>query len=87
MELLKQPQYKPLSVERQVVIIYVGTNGHLDEYPPSAVRAFEEQLLTFMDGKHADILKTVRETGKLEAETEKALKDAIAEFKKIFVVE
>jgi F-type H+-transporting ATPase subunit alpha len=87
MELLKQPQYKPLPVERQVIIIYVGTNGHLDEYPPAAVRAFEDQFLTFIDSKHADILKTVRETGKLEAETEKALKDAIAEFKKIFVVE
>ncbi|HVN71359.1 MAG TPA: F0F1 ATP synthase subunit alpha [Desulfomonilia bacterium] len=87
MELLKQPQYKPLPVEKQVVIIYVGTNGHLDEYPPSAIRAFEDQFFTFMESKRADVLKTVSETGKLEAETEKALKDAIAEFKKIFVVE
>ena len=87
MELLKQPQYKPLPVERQVVIIYVGTQGHLDEYPASVIRKFEEQFFAFMDSKHADVLKTVRETGKLEADTEKALKDAIAEFKKIFVVE
>jgi F-type H+/Na+-transporting ATPase subunit alpha len=87
MELLKQPQYKPLSVERQVVIIYVGTQGHLDEYPASAIRKFEDQFFAFMDSKHADILKTVRETGKLESDTEKALKDAIAEFKKIFVAE
>ena len=87
MELLKQPQYKPLSVEKQVAIIYVGTNGHLDEYPTSAIRAFEDQFFAFMESKHADILKTVRETGKLEADTEKALKDAIADFKKIFVAE
>jgi len=87
MELLKQPQYKPLPVERQVVIIYVGTQGHLDEYPASVIRKFEEQFFAFMDNKHPDLLKTIAETGKLEAETEKALKDAIAEFKKIFVVE
>jgi F-type H+-transporting ATPase subunit alpha len=87
MELLKQPQYKPLSAEKQVAIIYVGTNGHLDEYPTSAIRGFEDQFFAFMEGKHADILKTVRETGKLEADTEKALKDAIANFKKIFVAE
>ena len=87
MELLKQPQYKPLPVERQVVIIYVGTQGHLDEYPASVIRKFEEQFFAFMDNKHPDLLKTIAETGKLEAETEKGLKDAIAEFKKIFVVE
>jgi F-type H+-transporting ATPase subunit alpha len=87
MELLKQPQYQPLPVEKQVAIIYVGTQGHLDEYPASAVKNFEEQFYTFLEGKHSDILKTIRETGKLEADTEKALKDAIAEFKKIFVVE
>jgi F-type H+-transporting ATPase subunit alpha len=87
MEVLKQPQYKPLPVEKQVAIIYVGTNGHLDEYPTSAVGAFEEQFYTFMDSKHPEVLKTIRESGKLEAETEKALKDSIAEFKKMFVVE
>ena len=87
MELLKQPQYKPLPVEKQVAIIYVGTNGHLDEYPTSAIRGFEDQFFAFMESKHSDILKTVRETGKLEADTEKALKDAIADFKKIFVAE
>ncbi len=87
MELLKQPQYKPLPVEKQVIILYVGTNGHLDEYPTSVVRAFEEQFFTYMESKHAAVLKTISETGKLEADTEKALKDAIADFKKIFVVE
>ncbi len=87
MELLKQPQYKPLPVEKQVAIIYVGTNGHLDEYPTTSIRSFEDQFFAFMESKHSDILKTVRETGKLEADTEKALKDAIADFKKIFVAE
>jgi F-type H+-transporting ATPase subunit alpha len=87
MEVLKQPQYKPLPVEKQVAIIYVGTNGHLDEYPTSAIGIFEEQFFTFMENKHQEVLKTIRDSGKLEAENEKALKDAVAEFKKIFVVE
>ena len=76
-----------MPVEKQVVIIYVGTQGYLDEYPVSAVRKFEEDFYNFMDNKHPEILTTIRETGKLEADTEKALKDAIAEFKKIFVAE
>ncbi len=87
MEMLKQPQYKPLPVEKQVAMIYVGTNGHLDEYPISAIGTFEQQYFAFMESKHADILKTIKESGKIEADTEKKLKDAIAEFKKIFVAE
>ncbi len=86
MEMLKQPQYTPLPVEKQVAIIYVGTNGHLDEYPVDAINSFEEQFLVFIENKHQDILKSIRETGVLDSDTEKALKDAIAEFKKIFVI-
>jgi len=85
MEMLKQPQYLPLPVEKQVAIIYVGTNGYLDEYPVSAIQPFEQQFYPFMESKYPDVLKTIRETGKLEADTEKKLKEAIAEFKKIFV--
>ncbi len=87
MEMLKQPQYTPLPVEKQVAMIYVGTNGFLDEYPTSAIKSFEEQFYAFLENKHADILQAVRESGQMDAETEKKLKDAIAEFKKIFVVE
>jgi len=87
MEMLKQPQYLPLPVERQVAMIYVGTNGYLDEYPVDAITGFETQFYAFMDNKHADILKTIRDTGVLDADTEKALKDAIADFKKVFVVQ
>ncbi len=87
MEMLKQPQYLPLPVEKQVAMLYVGTNGHLDEYPISAIGDFEQQYYAFMESKHADILKTIKDSGKMEAETEKKLKDAIAEFKKIFVAE
>ena len=87
MEMLKQPQYTPLPVEKQVAIIYVGTNGFLDEYPTSAIKSFEEQFYAFLENKHADILQAVKDSGQMDAETEKKLKDAIAEFKKIFVAE
>ena len=87
MEMLKQPQYTPLPVEKQVAMIYVGTNGYLDEYPVSAIRSFEEQFYAFMDNKYADVLKSIKDSGQMDADTEKKLKDAIAEFKKIFVVE
>lgn len=86
MEMLKQPQYKPLPVEKQVAIIYAGTNGHLDEYPVEEIKAFEEQFLEFMTNKRGEILKTIRETGQMDSETERLLKEAIAEFKKVFTV-
>jgi len=86
MEMLKQPQYKPLAVEKQVAIIYAGTNGHLDEYPVDVIRGFEEQYLEFLTNKKPEILKTIRETGQMDSETEKSLKDAIGEFKKVFTV-
>jgi F-type H+-transporting ATPase subunit alpha len=86
MEMLKQPQYKPLAVEKQVAIIYAGTNGHLDEYPVDVIKYFEEQYLEFLTNKKPEILKTIRETGQMDSETEKSLKDAIAEFKKVFTV-
>ena len=64
MEMLKQPQYKPLPVEKQVCMIYVGTNGFLDEYPVSAITGFEEQFYAFLENKHADILQSVRDTAR-----------------------
>ena len=87
MEMLKQPQYTPLPVEKQVAMIYVGTNGYLDEYPVSAIKSFEEQFYAFLDNKYADVLNSIKNSGQMDADTEKKLKDAIAEFKKIFVVE
>ncbi len=87
MEILKQPQYSPLSVDRQVVILYAGINGYLDEYPVEVLHDFEEQYYLFFDNQHPEILKAISDTGTLDAETENALKDAIEEFKKVFVVQ
>ncbi len=87
MEILKQPQYNPLPVEKQIVILYAGTNGYLDDYPVEALNSFEEQFYVFMESQHPDILKSIRETGDIDSDTEKALKEAIEAFKKVFVAQ
>ena len=76
-ELLKQPQFSPLAVEEQVVVIYSGVNGYLDKLPTSDVGRFEEGLLRHMHEKDADLLSTIRTEGSLSPETEGKLKDAV----------
>ncbi len=79
-ELLKQPQYSPLSVEEQVVVIYAGTRGYLDTIPTSQVGRFERELLARMHGKHQKILDTIRTQKELKADTESDLKAALEAF-------
>jgi F-type H+-transporting ATPase subunit alpha len=83
-EVLKQGQYRPLEVERQVLIIYAGTAGHLDELPAEAVAAFEEALYTFVEGRYASIFHEIREkrelSDALRAQTDKAIQECKAEF-------
>jgi F-type H+-transporting ATPase subunit alpha len=83
-EILKQPQYEPQPVERQVVMIYAATGGYLDEYPPSDAKRFVTGLNEFLDTRHADILSTIKETGALSEETEAALKAAIDDYRATF---
>jgi F-type H+-transporting ATPase subunit alpha len=64
-EILKQPQYSPLSVEKQVAIIYLGTNGLLKDVPVDKVKEFEEDFLTQLESRHQDVLDTFR-AGKLD---------------------
>ncbi len=87
MEMLKQGQYRPLPVEKQVVIIYAGTNGYLDEYDVSAIGAYEEQLYSFVENTRPEIFTNIRQSGAIDAETEKSLKEALSEFKSMFVTE
>jgi F-type H+-transporting ATPase subunit alpha len=83
-ELLKQPQFSPLKMEEQVVVIYAGVNGYLDPLPVNRVRAFEDGLLSLMRGKHSDILDSIRSTRDLPAETEAKLKDVVTSYTKSF---
>ncbi|MGH2727660.1 MAG: F0F1 ATP synthase subunit alpha, partial [Actinomycetota bacterium] len=84
-ELLKQPQYSPVSVEDQVIAIYAGTQGFLDDVPVGDVKRFERELLEYVHSRNAEIPKGIVETGALSEEATTALKGAIEEFKKGFV--
>ncbi|MDO9173106.1 MAG: F0F1 ATP synthase subunit alpha [bacterium] len=80
-EILKQGQYVPLPVEKQVAIIYAGTRGYLDDLPVAVLKQWEADLYVFLDEKHSGVLHDIRTSGKLEPATEDALKHAIEEFK------
>ncbi|GAB3753499.1 F0F1 ATP synthase subunit alpha [Zhihengliuella somnathii] len=80
MELLKQGQYTPYPVEEQVVSVWAGTNGHLDDVPVSDVRRFEGEFLDYLRHR-TDILTTLAQTGKIEDSTVEALQAAVADFK------
>ena len=83
-EILKQPQYKPMPVAKQIAIIYAATNGFLDEIPVLDCKRFESELHTFLDAKYPDYEQEISSTGKLSDELEQALKKALAEFKASF---
>jgi F-type H+/Na+-transporting ATPase subunit alpha len=83
-ELLKQPQFSPLKMEEQAVVIYAGVNGYLDPLPVNRVRAFEEGLLTLLRSKNADILEDIRKTGDLTDATAAKLKGVVDGYAKTF---
>ncbi len=83
-ELLKQPQYDPFPVENQVVSIWAGGNGYLDDVPIEDIGRFESDFLDFLTRLHAGILQTIRESLDLAEDTVTALKDAIEEFRRGF---
>ena len=83
-ESLKQPQYRTLPVEKQVVAIYAVTKKYLLDIPVEQVPEFEEGLLEFVDTKYPEICRAIRETKDISAETEARMQKAIAEFKETF---
>jgi len=83
-ELLKQPQFSPLKMEEQVVVIYAGVNGYLDPIAVNRVRAFEEGLLSLVRSKNSDILEDVRKTNDLSSDTEKKLKGVVDAYARTF---
>ncbi|MEN3792298.1 F0F1 ATP synthase subunit alpha [Fulvimarina sp. MAC3] len=83
-ELLKQPQFSPLKTEEQVVVIYAGTNGYLDDLKVDQVGEFEEGLLNAMRNEHKDVLDAIAEKKALNDEIKDKLKSAVDKFKKNF---
>jgi F-type H+-transporting ATPase subunit alpha len=80
-EILKQPQYQPLSLDKQVAIIYAGTRGLLDEVPVEKMLEFEQGLYQFMDANHPELGRSIMETSELPPEREQELEAAINEYK------
>ena len=85
-ELLKQPQYSPYPVERQVVSLWTGTNGYLDDVPLDDVGRFEREFLDYVQRERPGIYDSIRETRDLSDDTASGLKEAVEEFRKGFTV-
>ncbi|HIO55918.1 MAG TPA: F0F1 ATP synthase subunit alpha, partial [Candidatus Marinimicrobia bacterium] len=85
-EILKQDQYAPMSVEKQVAIIWAGNNGHLNDIELDEVKRFEEEFLSYLETNCASTLDGIRDSGELSDEIVENLKKAVDEFKKGFTV-
>ncbi|MGZ4213538.1 MAG: F0F1 ATP synthase subunit alpha [Actinomycetota bacterium] len=85
-ELLKQPQFSPVAVEDQVIAIFAGTKGYIDDIPVGDVRRFEGDLLEYVHSREPGIVKEIVETGKMPEESANKLVAAIDEFKRGFVM-
>jgi F-type H+-transporting ATPase subunit alpha len=83
-EILKQPPFSPLPVEKQVLIIYAGNNGYLDDVAIEHVQKFEEELYKFMEAKHPNILPEIKEKKKIDDDLKGKIDKALEEFKKVF---
>mgnify|MGYP000462918017 CR=1 FL=1 len=84
-EILKQPQYRPLPVEKQALIIFAANNGYVDDYPLTAIRRYEEELYTFFDNRHPEILDQLREKKAIDSDLQDSIKAALDELKNEFV--
>ncbi|KAJ2309264.1 Alpha subunit of the F1 sector of mitochondrial F1F0 ATP synthase [Coemansia sp. RSA 2705] len=84
-EMLKQPQYSPLSVEDQVAIIFAGVNGFLDKVPTARIVEFEQKFIPFVHSNHQDILDTIRTKGQIDEATDKKLREITGDFVKSFI--
>ena len=84
-EILKQNQYVPMAVEHQVVIIFAGGQGMLDDIPNERVDEFDKGLLGYIDAKHSEMLATIKSAGEISDEINKELRKAIEDYKKGFL--
>ncbi|OPY91179.1 MAG: ATP synthase subunit alpha [Syntrophus sp. PtaU1.Bin208] len=84
-EILKQPQFQPMSLAEEVVILYAGTRGYLDKYEVDKIKEYEPQVLAFMKNKYAAIMKDIDDQKVLSPELEQKLKDALGAFDSVFV--
>jgi F-type H+-transporting ATPase subunit alpha len=86
-ELLKQPQFVPMSLSQEVVILFAGTRGFIDKYEVEKVRIYEQQLLSFVESKYPDVMKEIEEKKIISPELEKKMKELMTAFDSVFVAE
>jgi F-type H+-transporting ATPase subunit alpha len=86
-EILKQPQFAPMSLAQEVVILYAGTRGFLDKYPVDKLKSYEAQLLGFVEGKYPEIMKEIDEKKVISPELDKKLREKLTEFDSVYVAE
>jgi F-type H+-transporting ATPase subunit alpha len=83
-EILKQPQYEPLPMEKEIAILYAGTRGFLDKYPTDVLQSYEKQLYSFMESKYSDVLADIKEKKEFTPELDARMKAVLEEFDTIF---
>jgi F-type H+/Na+-transporting ATPase subunit alpha len=83
-ELLKQGQYKPVPIDKQIISIYLGTKGYMEDIPVADIKRFEKEAIEFFEVKHGDILETLKKEKKISEQLEEKIKKAAQEFLNIF---
>jgi F-type H+-transporting ATPase subunit alpha len=83
-EILKQSQYQPLPVERQILIIYAGTNGSLDQFPESALKKYETELHRFVETRHPNVFNDIRTKREMTDDLREKMNAALKEFNETF---
>ena len=83
-ELLKQPQYRPMSLAEEVVVLFAGVRGFVDKYPVARLKSYEEELLKFVSTKYADVMKEIDTKQEITADLDKKLREVLKEFDSVF---
>ncbi|MBN2568485.1 MAG: F0F1 ATP synthase subunit alpha [Deltaproteobacteria bacterium] len=86
-ELLKQPQYRPMSLSEEVLVLFAGVRGFIDKYPVERLKDYEAQLLSFVESKYPDLMKEIDERQEITGDLEKKMKETLTEFDSVFVAE
>jgi len=86
-ELLKQPQYRPMSLSEEVFVLFAGVRGFVDKYPVERLKDYEAQLLSFIRSKYPEVMKEIDEKQEISSDLEKKMKDALTEFDSVFGAE
>ncbi|MDD5475881.1 MAG: F0F1 ATP synthase subunit alpha, partial [Syntrophales bacterium] len=83
-EILKQPQFKPMTMPEEIVVLFAAVRGYVDKYEVSQLKAYEEQLLSYIGTKHKNILDELEQKQEIDGEVETKLREALAEFDSVF---